>query len=392
MSVKLLFLGQLTQAVEFFLPYLSEHGYEVTVINTSDWAFRERVFGTNIPVKNLYENSKIRAILKGPLKWYRKAIFYSMTKNFDFKWDNLSQIKNEIKDIDLIYGNWGSFGLPEIGKVQKFHKPIVYEFLTYPCNSNRFSSKTENFFNKRIVNKLEGRIFPTRVMYNYMQSTFGIPLGQNLIFLECFPKKLYYQKRLPLLSEVDGQPHIVFIGIDDREILPQIEEIASMKIHVHMCNLDQLGWYGHAQERQRKGRTVKNEAFIHQFNRFSHEEIADGTFTTFLTQFDACLVTYNFWLSSDLARYRNSVPQRFSAALLAGIPIILPEGYLQGCEDTINEYQIGFAYKDYLDLKNKLYDKSLLVNYRKNALKNPDVFSLENNFPKIDKFFKGILQ
>jgi hypothetical protein len=132
--------------------------------------------------------------------------------------------------------------------------------------------------------------------------------------------------------------------------------------------------------------------FIHQFNRFTYEEIADGIFATFLTQFDACLVTYNFWRTSGENRFSNSIPQRFSTALLAGIPIIVPEGYLQGCEEIINKYQIGFVYQNYTDLKNKLSDKSLMNRYQENAIKNAYVFSIENNFIKMDKFLKRIIE
>jgi len=399
MPIEFLFLGQLTFASESFLSYLSEHDYKVTVINTSDWAFRERIYGTNIPVYNLYEDSKIHAMFKGPLMWYRKALLYGVAKNLGFKRDRLSRIIDKTEK-ELIYGNWGSYGLPEIGMAQRFHVPIVYEFLTYPCSSIRLGYKIENFFNKRIVNKLDGRVFPTQRMYNYMRNVFGIHLGKNLLFSECFTEKFYYRRRLPLLSAVDGQPHVVFIGIDDRDILPQIEEVASRKIHVHMCNLNQVGWasrlftsaFANAQEGLIEERAFKNLGFIHQFNRFNHQEIADGTFATFLTQFDACLVTYNFWYTSGLYRFSNSIPQRFSMALLAGIPIIVPEGYLQGCEEIINKYEIGFAYKNYIDLKNKLYDKSLLNRYRENAIKNAHVFSLENNFIKMDKFLKRIIE
>ncbi len=64
MSVKLLFLGELCLHKTAFLPFLSTHGYDLTVINTSHWYFPRKIVGTDIPVNNLYENTKIGLLLK----------------------------------------------------------------------------------------------------------------------------------------------------------------------------------------------------------------------------------------------------------------------------------------------------------------------------------------
>jgi len=391
MKVSLLFLGQLTIQARAFLSYLSEHGYEVTAISTSQWSSSKKIADTNIPVYSLYDDSKIRAILKGPLELYEKAAFYNIARNLNLKNDKLKRIIDKAC-IDIIYGSWGSQSLPEIGMAQELQVPTVYEFLTYPTSSNRLAEKIENFFNRRTVNDLDGRVFSTQRMSYYMRNAFGVLRGENLIFTECYPEKFYYRKRLPLLSGFDGQPHIVFIGMDVCDILPQIEELASRKIHVHMCDANQAGWNARARTHASRMYASKNRpSFVHPFNKFTFGEIADGTLATFLTQFDACLVTYNFWASSSLSRFANSIPSRFSIALLAGIPIIVPSGYLKGCEEIIEKHQIGFACKSYADLRNKLGNESMLNYYQNNAIKNSKFFSLENNFTKMDKFLKRII-
>ncbi len=206
MPISLLFIGHLSISAQALLPYLSENGYDVKVVNTSDWSSENKIYGTNISVYNLYEANKIHALFKGPLDWYRKAMLYSMAKNLNLKRGRLARIIGKTEP-DLIYGHWGSYSLPEIGLAQKFHVPTVYEFLTYPCSSIQLGHEIENFFNKRTVNNIDGRVFPTQRMSNYMKRVFGMHLGENLIYLECFPEKFYYRRRLPLLSEVDGQPH-----------------------------------------------------------------------------------------------------------------------------------------------------------------------------------------
>ena len=224
-----------------------------------------------------------------------------------------------------------------------------------------------------------------------MTKEFGIPQGENLVFMECYPEKFFYQKRLLPLSTSDGQPHIVFIGMDVRDILPQIEEVASRKIHVHICDMNQAGWNTNSLESFDSKNAFGNSEFIHPFNRFTYLEIANGSFATFLTQFDACLVTYDFWSASGLSRYNNSIPSRFSIAILAGIPIIIPKGYLNGCKEILEKYQIGFEYENYTDLRNKLSNKNMLTYFRGNATKNSKMLSLENNFKKMDKFLKSIV-
>jgi hypothetical protein len=261
--------------------------------------------------------------------------------------------------------------------------PTVYEFLTYPTTNFVLTQKIENYFNKRTVTALAGRVVSTQRMLDYMKNVFGVSRGKNLVFMECYPERFYYQRRLPLLSGLDSQPHIVFIGLDVYENLLQIEGAASKKIHVHIPNvLNGLN-----------GRPVfRNSDFIHLFNKFTYQEITDGTFATFLTQFDACLVTYNFWQASSLSRFNNSIPSRFAIALLAGIPIIVPHGFLKGCEEILHKHQIGFSYENYGDLGDKLNNKKLLAYYQNNATKNMKLFSLENNFMKMDNFLKRIIE
>lgn len=380
MAVRLLFLGELDIHARAFLPFLGRHCYKVSVINTSHWAFPQEIEGTDIPVYNLYENSKIRFLFLGRLEWFRKASFYSLAKTNTKLTDRVGKVIKQ-EGIDLIYGCWGSHSLPELRLLQKFHVPIVYEFLTYPVNIYSFAVKIENIFNRSIINNLKGRVIATQRMLNYMKNVFGIHEGENIVFGECYSKKFFYRKRLPRLSERDGHPHLIFTGSDVYNIFPQIEEIIRRKIHIHVCYTKGL------KQRLQK---LKFKSFIHTFKKFDYNELLNGTFATFMTQFDACLVTYNFRKASALDRFYNSIPNRFSFALTAGIPIVMPRGYLKGCEEMINKHRIGFTYTDYDDLKKKLSNEELMDYYKRNAVVKSKNFTLENNFKTIDKFLKQI--
>jgi hypothetical protein len=110
-----------------------------------------------------------------------------------------------------------------------------------------------------------------------------------------------------------------------------------------------------------------------------------------MTQFDACLVTYD-WRRATSNSARNSLPGRFSSAITAGIPFVMPKNCLKSCEDMINQHQIGFAYANYDELRNKLDDTDLMSSYEHNVVSKSNIFTLENNFEEIDRFLRKMAQ
>ena len=136
-----------------------------------------------------------------------------------------------------------------------------------------------------MINSLNGRVFASSQMQDYMTKTFDISNGKNIIFAESFSKKCFFKKRLPKLSETDGEPHLIFAGVNKKYcgIALQIKEITNRKIHLHVCKNADID-------------TVTqsfNKNFFHTYELFNIPAMLDGSFATFLTQFDACLVTYD---------------------------------------------------------------------------------------------------
>lgn len=376
-------MGDLTRYAGHFLRFLAAHGYSVTVINASCSGFpnflRDNI-GTG-PVYNLYENRKVSFILRGsePRAWMLKAGSVGVLERMGVTFTDVKQILTK-KEIDVIYGLWGPYGLPELRLIRKFNVPIVYEFLYYPLAPFRILEEVENFLNRSVINSLTGRVFASSIMQKYMESTFDLHLGRNTIFTESYSKQCFYQKRLPKLSDSDDGPHLVFIGLTNCAILQQVLEMLQRKIHVHVCETTGIENALHMS---------RFRDFCHTYKKFNIHEFFDGSFATFMTQFDACLVTYDLRRATS-ASARNSLPSRFTSAITAGIPFVTPKGCLESCEDIINKHQIGFAYANYNELKNKLDDRDLMSSYEHNAVTKSNIFTLENNFEKIDKFFRGI--
>jgi hypothetical protein len=378
--MNLTFLGQVSLPESFLLPFLNDHGYKVTIINTDLGPFPDTFEGTDIPIRHLYKESKLRLLFKGSTGLLAKPAFYDVFKTNKRLEAFLKQILKQER-IDAIYGSWGTQGLPEFGLLQKLKIPTVYEFRCYPYSRFRFTVKIENCLNQLVVKNLSGRIFASTRMLDYVINNFDTMKGKNVVITECYPKKCFYRKRLPLLSDQDGQKHLIYLGQDAKEILPQITEINRRQIHVHAFFPDDI---------PTEIKASKYSKFIHSFESFDHSKLMNGELGTFMTQFDACFVTYDLSKVSSFDRFYNSIPARFSFALTGGIPIVLPLGCFKGCEEVLFKYQNGFTYSDYNDLSNQLHKEERLNKYKENSIAKSDSFTLENVFPQIDAFLRKI--
>jgi hypothetical protein len=284
--------------------------------------------------------------------------------------------------IDLIYAAWGSNQIPWIKIMQqmKLDIPIMYNFLSYPHNVYTWKVLLENWYCKKPIKKLDGRVHATKAMHDYMDRHFNLRKhGLDIIMTPFFSKEYGFRKRLPLLSENDGEPHIVFIGptsLPWDDIRQDIHKITEEKIHFHMVQTNTL---------------ATNNSYLHLFPYFPLKQLTDGALATFMTQFDACIVLFNFKVCSCRDRFYTSLPSRFLFALNAGIPIVMPKGYLPACEEFVNKYHNGFTYKDYRHLKKMLGDNALLKRYTRNAMEKTPDFTYEQNSYKLEELIKAIV-
>jgi hypothetical protein len=289
--------------------------------------------------------------------------------------------------IDIVYSLWGTDTFPEIKIIQnqKIYCPIIHNFLTFPGAPVSRFTRLKYLFYKEIVSNIEGRIHCSNRMYNYINKLFNLKQkGKDIIFLDYFSEMYFPLRRLPLLSEENGEPHILFIGRTDfqkgslNDVKKIIKEIALKQIHIHLAETDI---------------SIDNNEYLHFFPRFKAGDLSKGSFAEFMTQFDACIILYNFNIKNwPKDRFYNSLPNRFLFAFTGGIPIIMPEGYFLSCQEIIKKYQIGFTYKDVEDLRSKIKNKHLMEKIKENAIKISSDFTFEKNFHKLEKFMKNLNQ
>ncbi|WP_304329683.1 hypothetical protein [Candidatus Culexarchaeum yellowstonense] len=325
---------------------------------------------------NLYEPALLKALYKS-IGHRFTAILLNL---LNYRLDLIKRIIREY-NIELIYANWGSNMIPLIKMLQNnlINIPIMYNFMTYPQNVYSWKVFLENWYCRKPIERLDGRIHASQNMYRYMSKRFDLKKhGLDMIVTPFFSEKYHYRKRLPLLSEKDGEPHLVYIGplTSSRnwdDIRQEIYEIANEGIHIHLAETNV---------------PLRKSPYIHFFPYFPLPQLINGSLATYMTQFDACIVLFNFKVCSCLDRFYTSFPSRFLFALNAGIPIVMPKGYLLTCEQFVNEHQIGFAYKNLTELKDKLNNFELMQEYRKNAIRKTVDFTYEKEFHKLEKLIK----
>lgn len=385
-KISLLFVGGLRGVdAQNYVNTFIKMGYGVTALNIHRQFFPNQM--NEIPelknIINLYQGRKYYPGLRGKIIEAGKMLLDKL-RLYEDK-EIKTKISKTIVDnkINVIYCHWGVTVVPLIATIKdEFpNLPVIHEILTYPSSTNRLEIAFQNFFYGMVVKKIDGRIHCSQHMYNYLDARFNLKQqGNDLIRQLYFSQEYFYKKRLPLLSERDNEPHLIFIGRTDfsrnrprDDVRAKVYEIARENIHFWLpspaCGL------------------AKGD-YVHVFPRFNPHRTIEGTLSTFMTRFDACIYLHN--IRKKYAMYENSLQTRFLFAFTAGIPIVLPDGYYQSCQEIVEKYRIGFAYKDVKELKAKLSDRKLMAEYRKNAIELSPHVTFENNFEELDKFIKSV--
>ncbi len=386
--VRIVFLGPLSTFMSQNLIDAFSRDHDVLVVNTATKLFPEGVV-------NLYQNAPkiqekreqgMRSALKRRLLRFRKLYqFLQRTSGRLNRRPEIAEIQGpprelllrsiEDFDADLIYAFWGPGVFPELkALVKDCPVPVLYDVQSYPMNFTEVGSNVpENPDIARIVEALEGRLYASVHMQEYFHQHFNITRGVESSHIYYFSERYFCDNRLPKLSDMDGEPHIVHIGRTDfssrthDNITRQVKELANAGVHVHLARPDT---------------DEIDSPYVHYFEKFPPSELENGNFANFLTQFDATVLLYN--IDTRLNRFRNSIPSRFLFALCAGLPVLVRQGFYSTCEDVIEEYSIGRGYVDFEDLVSILRDKGELAKYGKVAaeLAEKRTFSIENNVQK----------
>lgn len=354
-------------------------GYKVVCINIHRKYFTNEITGIGkLPICNIYEEGDPYVGKIGRIKWELNNLgIIKFYKNIRQK---IVEFINKTKP-DIIYCFYGSAVLNEIKMIieSRIGIPLIHELLCYPSSLLYKKLKKENRIYKKIINKINTRIHASQFMVKYIKEKLNPKIGKDIIYMHYFSEKYFFKKRLPLISSKNREPHIIFLGVTDfsnpiDDVREQIHLISRLGIHVHL---------------REPAPGIEKNKYIHIFPVFDSKSVFQGELSTYMTQFDACIVTYNVLPNYRKERFYFSLPSRFLFALTAGIPIVMPKGIFLSCEDIIKKYKIGFTYEKEEELLEKLNDHKFMNKMRQNAIENAKIFTAEFNFYKLQKVLES---
>ena len=381
-KIRMLHIGWVTDSVKTILA-LIRTGFDPVVVNTDPLRFFEKVpalneLGFDIPVINLYQfNSGIPHIKTAR---YFLTAMATLTRRLAWSPRHASILKDIIvsKNIELVFAHWGAGILPEISliKAKCPRVPVVLNLETFPTSCDSLMRQIfEIYLFKRLASLLNGLIIPSKRMKEFVMNLEPMVLRHPYLQKPmCYSKDCCSDGRFDLLRYKDGKPHLIFAGQfnfssslnDTRE---QILMLAEGGIYIHCVKV--------------KGLIHPNIRFFEPFNA---NDLVTGTFTKFMTQFDGCLVLYN--IKRRMIRYSTSIPSRFLIALISGIPVCLPKGELDSCEDILRQFGNGIIYDDVDHLKSTLLDDKTQDQIRINSLKAAPRFILDSQ--ELRKFMEKV--
>jgi len=343
--LKALCLGWVTDSLKVILG-LRDAGIETVVVNTHPSYFPAKVPALpHIPIAlNLYQGTKIPKprLSRFLLMVHPRVLGRSLSRKLAFLFEE--------HKVDVVFAHWGVGVLPEVALVKSIapELPVILNMETFPtAPSSGLRETIEQQIFKKMAWALDGLIIPTKEMANLVFE-LALALEKKPFWVTPFyyPKEFAPRHLLPKLRTVDQRPHIVFMGQFDlrhtiNDVRKELLSFAEIGIVIHCASAAGL-----------------RHPNVIPFRPFPGEALISGALTSYMTQFDACLVTYSTKISPPI-RFKTSLPSRFLIALIAGIPVLLPKGKFKAMEEFIEKEGIGFVYQNVAACKALLTSTSL---------------------------------
>ncbi len=345
--LRALCLGWVTDSLKI-ISGLRGSGIETVVVNTDPVHFFDEVpaLPVEIPIAlNLYRDFKIPNPKFSRFFFTTNPHMHILGLPLCRKLASLLQMHR----IDFVFANWGVGVLPEIALVKSIDPdiPVILNMETFPtASSSNIRESAEQRIFKKMAWALDGLIIPTEEMANLVLKLVPtLDKKPHWIKPFYFPKEFAPNKTLPKLRASNHGPSVVFMGQFDlrhsmNDVRNDILSLAEVGIAVYCAPIKDL--------------EHPNVVF---FEPFGGDALVSGLLTSYMTQFDACLVTYSTNTKPPI-RFQTSLPSRFLVALIAGIPILLPKGNFSAMEKFLEEEGVGFAYHNPYDALRILTDSS----------------------------------
>lgn len=300
----------------------------------------------------------------------------------------LTEDLNRVKP-DVVITYYGPIGIQyaKIVKIINGNIPVVSIMNLIPSSLDYQKTITGFFlkiFNselntyKKTIPKLNFVICASKKMKGYIAHKYGVDSSRMEILPDYFPETMNFYNagidiKLPDLN-------LIFLGAPERwggaldNIDRQLFELASSGISIYSGNLAQY---------------VKSTTNAFSYPFFSDREVFSGSLSSYAHNFKASLITYG--IDERHERFKTTLPTRFFSALAAGIPIVVKAGMFDAVEAYVDQYQIGFSYRNAEELKLNLLDQNTMDIYRNNVIQHCKEFYAESQGVEFEKIFNKLI-
>ncbi|WP_193194335.1 hypothetical protein [Nostoc sp. MG11] len=373
-------------------------------------------FLANPTCTNWIQGLKSLGLNVAVLDWKQSAATQSEIENWGFKeneipifnfWDDFSTEKQQkVENFlggtpDILFSWEGALILKPLQMVKTIYPmaKIVHCVNTYPNAVNKLTEIRMNWRYRNVNSLIDSYIFYSHTQRNMFVK--NIPNTENkpyLVMVEPFFEKAYSSNtniksnNIPQLHRFDDNPHVVFTG--------RASELWHKNFYlgfkVHSCR-DALGSF--FQELAKQGIHIflpsqadtKNIPNLHLYPDFSNDEIFEGQFAEYISQFDAHLVMYNEYNSTMRNWVTSGLSTRFASSLTSTTPLAVTKTS-KFVEEHWKDKPFGFTFSDVEDLAKSLRNKQMLASLRLNMEKVHTSYSFESQSKNVTQFLNEVLK
>jgi glycosyltransferase involved in cell wall biosynthesis len=298
---------------------------------------------------------------------------------------------DRVKEIkpDIIYALLNDRAIPLAHEVLLNNPgvPFVWHFKEGPVYA-----RTAGTWSKlvELYTKSDGQIYINELTREWFRQ-FIAPLRENEFILDGDLQKntWFTNDTSPLLSDEDGEIHILIAGRPYGITAEHIKQMAEQKIHLHIYG---QGFYTRFKDMLDKAKkSVPNHLHI-------HDVCFPKDFVKEFSKYDAgFLHYYRSDNDNELIRVNwNDInfPARMSTYAMAGIPMLIYDnvGQRVASQEFLEQHNMALKYTSIATLGNCFKDKDKFKAIRESVWSNRDMFSFDYHIPNLIRFFHKVIQ
>lgn len=290
---------------------------------------------------------------------------------------------------DIIYAQLNFWAIEFVHEILENNPgiPFVWHFKEGPAFA-RISNLWEKLIN--LYNKSDGQIYNNELTREWFQLYID-PIYKNEFVLDGDLQKntWFSDDRSPLLSEKDGEIHVLIAGRPYGITLDNIKQCADQRIHLHIYGKK---FYSRYKEMLDKGQIIAPN-HLHLHDSCKPEE-----FVKEFSQYDAgFLHYYKSENKGELVRVNwndLNFPARMSTYAMAGIPLLMynNDGNRVATQEYLEKYNMALTFKSILNIGDCFKDKVKLESIRNSVWKNRHIFSFDYHVDDLINFFHKVIE